>query len=252
MKRFGEIIALNVSILNLPGIVSLAFPGYFLRNTTLVWIIVIILAIAVSITQIEFPNSPKTAKLFRALGFHLFKARTIAILLLIQLLIALAFLIFQIQPDKLSVILISLAINLIGINLLIISEKLSNSDLKVLLFRNPRTGCVYLYFNNKIRYIPDPPTFNLLGLSWSEITDLNDRQLDAYQMLTPITSVKEMKLYNYKNYIYGLVNDKLKHIPNEYTLNYIRQIGNNTQVEAIDNLHGRVIDKPFESYQNYL
>ncbi|HVW14048.1 MAG TPA: hypothetical protein VHB54_09505 [Mucilaginibacter sp.] len=249
MKRVGELIALNISVLGLPGIINLVSSKFYLENASSIWLITGVLAFISSITQFQFSQSPKISILFRRLRFHLFKTKNIAGLLFSELLVVVGLLIFRAQMDNFRVILISLTINLIGINLLIITEKLTNSDSTELIFHTPKDGCVYLYSKNRIRYVPDPETFNLLGLSWSNVVDLSEREFITYEKLPPITSAKEMKLFNYKNSIYGLVNDKLKHIPNEATLNYIQRIGNHSPITPLNDLNGFAIDKPFESFQ---
>jgi hypothetical protein len=109
----------------------------------------------------------------------------------------------------------------------------------------PTKGAMYLYSNNELRHIPDPPTFDLLGLSWASAIDITNKDLSSYKISTPITSLKEMKLYRYRGNVYGLVNEKLKHIPNVATLQYIFGQRSDRSIVELNSLIGYTIDKPF-------
>lgn len=125
------------------------------------------------------------------------------------------------MPINSESVIMAVIVNLVGINLLLISGKVENSDAHTLLFKTPTSPNVYLYKNNTLRHIPDPETFNLLGLRWSDVVLISDKELNTYKMSTPITSILEMQLIRYKGIVYGVTNDKIRVIPGESSLKYI-------------------------------
>lgn len=247
MKKIGEIILILISVLQVPSIIRLASKSSYDNHTNLIWILSAILSIVLIILQINFSYSPKTNKFLRSVRFFLFKTKTISAILVIQLFILLLLLLINTDLINNRTVLVSLIINIISLNLLIFFEKLSNTDSKELILHDTSTGKMYLYSGNRVRHIPDPPTFDLLGFSWAEAIDIKNSELSSYQILPPITSLKDMRLFEYRGRVYGLVNDKLKHVPDPPTLNFImshRLINDIIKLTETD-IEGYTFEKPF-------
>ena len=249
MRKFSDLLVFIIALLTVPEIINNANSTIYQNNKSTIWVAVIVIGIFLSIIQIfDFKYSANIDRILRQIKFYLFKTVTIATVLIVQLAIVLFLLIINHYTD-LKLILLSFGLNLFGINLLIITGRIQNTDVKELVLNNPsKDGSLYLLSNNKLRFIPDPPTFNLLGLSWGEIIDVSQKEFDSYEKLPPITKLADMKLYQYKYRIYGLMNEKLKYIPNQNTLNFIYSLISDKTITQIDNFNEYKIDvKPFAS-----
>jgi hypothetical protein len=246
MKKIGETILALISVLGLPGIIQLASKVTYDNDTKTIWILSFILWLLLSLTQLDIALNSSLNKFVRTARYYIFKTKNIIIFLLLQLIVILFLILENYKAVDIRLALISFGINIIGINLLILIGKIPNSDSKDLILHEAATGKMFLYSNNQLRHIPDPPTFDLLGLSWSEAIDISSRDLDSYKIKTPITSLRDMKLYDYRGRVYGLVNDKLKHVPDPSTLDFILKHRTNKDIEPISSIQGYKIDKPFE------
>ena len=246
MKRIGELFVFVLGILQLPTTIQFISKRFYGANEDAIWITTVLLVFIFAITQLNLKGSPRTRKIFRSIRFYIFKTPVIVSILLLQLVVALIYM-WSAEVVDTANVLVAFGINLIGINTLIILGKIPNSDSKDLIFHTP-DGHMHLYSNNVVRFVPDPETFNLLGLSWGDPIDITHEELGSYPLSVPVTSIKEMQLFNYKNKIYGLVNEELKHIPNEKTLGFICSYNSN----SIKNLKSineyKVASKPFVTY----
>jgi hypothetical protein len=245
-KRITDIIIIDIAVFNIPGIVELAFKNAYSKNTFLVWILTIGLAILLSILNL-LPNKDSSwSRTLRNIRFFIFKTRNIAILLILQLALILATaLLNPLSELDIKSVMLSFGIDLLTLNLMVAVGKIPNADKEQLLLHNPNDGKVYLQTNAGLKYIPDPETFDLLGLNWYELIDITNEELRTYKMNAPVTSAKDMKLINYRGRIYGIVNDKLKHVPNVATLQYILNLRENKDIEGRDTIKGFEIEKPF-------
>ena len=54
-----------------------------------------------------------------------------------------------------------------------------------------------------------------------------------------------MRLLSFRGRVYGLVNDKLKHIPDMQTLGFIRDQRTDQNIEVLTDIDGYEKDKPF-------
>ena len=194
MKKIGEIILIVITVAGIPSIIQLAFPHIYDSHSNSIWIMTIVLCLLLSLIQINFNYSPSFNRFIRKFRFYIFKTKNIAAFFIFQIIVTLIVLIFKAPTVNLKFILVSFGINLLGLNLLILIGKISNTDIKELVFHNPTNGAMYLYSNNELRHIPDPPTFDLLGLSWSDAIDITKKDLDSYKISAPITSLSDMKL----------------------------------------------------------
>ena len=79
------------------------------------------------------------------------------------------------------------------------------------------------------------------------VREITKDELNTYEILRPITTIKKMQIIFHQNVLYGLVNDKLKYIPNEATLSYIRNAGNFSEFIAVNDLRGYKKEEPFIS-----
>jgi len=230
----------------LPSIIQLADKDFYAQKTSLVWWVTFCLAIIPSITALKLSISPFWNRAFRTIGFYIFQTKHIVIFLIVQLLVVLVLLLvngssmFEIKSG-----LFSIGLNLIALNLLIAVGKISNSDKRQLILHTIEDGRIYLQSNNRLRYVPDPSTFDLLGLSWSDLIDIKKKDLASYHQDAPFPSIKDMQLISYRGRVYGIVNDSLRHVPNEGTLNFILINRVNKQIEERQDIHGYQIATPF-------
>jgi hypothetical protein len=246
LKKFGEIILAILAVLGLPSIIQIASTKIYNENTNLIWGVTAVLAVLIIFTQLDLRYNPKINRTIRTVRFHVFKTKTIALFLTLQILTSLIILLIKDNNFDSRLMLISFGINLLALNLLVLSEKIINTDSKELIFHR-QDGRMYLYSKNQLKYIPDPPTFNLLGLSWAEAIDLNEKDFSSYKTSSPITSIKDMQLLKYRGGVYGLVNDKLKHIPDPPTLQFILQHRANQEIREVITIDDYILDKPFAS-----
>lgn len=249
MKKFIEVLLAFLTILTIPGIIQLGSKDFYETYNKYIWLITLILAITISITQINFQSNCVINKLLRRFRYSFFKTKNIIGILFLQLLITLIITHLKGLEFNNEILTISLSINLLGLNLLIFTGKIKNNDSKEILLHDINSGKIYLLKKNRLKHIPDPPTFNLLGYDWASPIKVKSEELSIYKKEAPITSIKEMKLINHKSTIYGLVNDKLKHIPDMHTLNYILSQRENKNIESKENIDEYIIDTPFKSYK---
>jgi|GEM_PF-4975704 hypothetical protein len=248
MKRIGDIAVIAITVFGLPGIIQLASKDFYNKNATPIWLISGCLAAIPSFFALNLRITPVWNRTFRTIGYQILKTKVISIFLIAELAIILTLLIVEansILESKYA--LLSVVTNLIALNLLILTGKISNTDKKQLVLHNVINGKIFLQLNHRLRYVPDPPTFDLLGLSWSDLIDINDGDLASYILDPPITSVKDMQLISYRGRVYGIVNDKLRHVPNEKTLQFILQFRDNKAIEGRTSIDGYEIDIPFAS-----
>ena len=249
MKKIIAIILTFLAVFSIPGIIQLWSKNFYYTYDKNIWLITLILAIIISITQINFQSNSVLNKLIRRFRYSFFKTKNIIGILFLQLLITIIITYLKGLEFNNEILIISLGINLLGLNLLIFTGKIESNDTKEILLHDINTGKIYLLKKNRLKHIPDPPTFNLLGYDWGSPIKVKSEELSIYKKEAPITSIKEMKLINHKGTIYGLVNDKLKHIPEEYTLNYILSQRENRNIASKENIDEYIIDKPFKSYK---
>lgn len=246
IKRIVEIIILVITVFSVPSIIILAFNEFYLQNTFLIWRSTAGLAILLTILTLQPKLNPALNRTLRTIRFYVLQTRNIAIFLSIQLVVILTTIVLKTGPElDVKNALLSFGINILVLNLLVVVGRIPNTDKKQLLLHNLNDGKVYLQTGSKLRYIPDPPTFDLLGLNWSELIDINDKDLERYTIIAPVPSIGDIKLVNYRGRVYGIVNEKLKHVPNPATLQYILKFRVNKGVENRDNIRGFEIDTPF-------
>jgi len=247
MKKIGEILLIIITVLGLPGIIELVSKNYYDIHKTPIWVGTLILGLFVSLTQLNLRGSSVLGKLFRTLRFYLFKTKTIAIVLMVQLLTVLTLLLLNYPNVDIKIVFLSFGANLVGLNLLVVLGKISNADTSELVLHDTGSGKMYLYSKDQLKHVPDPATFDALGLNWSEVLDVTDKELSSYKIASPITSIKNMRLLNYRGRVYGLVNDKLKHIPDMQTLGFIRdqRTDQDQDIEVLTDINGYEKDKPF-------
>jgi len=141
-------------------------------------------------------------------------------------------------------------LNLLSVNLLVLYMVafLINGHFKILspqpfLVRREGEIVVYLHQNGKIRGIPDPETFKLLGFSYYEVKYLNERDFSKYEMHPPLPSIHQTRLIQVKGKkdIWVVFENSVKLVPNNETLEFIRKF-NNSSIEDVP-------DFEFESYK---
>lgn len=245
MKKIGEIILIFITVSGLPSIIQTWDSSFYSSHLQAIWKITILLTAIISLTQFEIQNPPLLNRLFRTLRHFIFKTKNIAILFCVQILVT--FLLYIIKDGDISnkSLMFSIILNIVGINFLVFLGKLSSSDKDELLLHEPASGKIYLYKNNKLKHIPDPETFNCFGFKWTDVTNLKLGEVLKYKLDTPITSIKSMRILNNSGKVYGLVNEKLKHIPDPSTLNFILARRTNGGIETVNEISGYTIDRPF-------
>jgi hypothetical protein len=246
MKNFFLTLATIITFFNLPGIIQLFSKTFYDKNTSAVWWIPIGLSVAAAITELPFKNT-RIRKAFRTIRFYVFRTINVTVFMTVQLILLLFLSVYNSTDSSYKLMILAIVIDAIVINLLIISGKIPNNDSKRIILHIPANGKIYLQINNRLRYVPDPATFNLLGLSWSELIDIKAEDLDSYHKDAPITSIKDMRLIDYRGSVYGIVNDILKHVPNEGTLAYIQQHRTNKTIDKVDEIDAYTKDTPFAS-----
>ncbi|MEG5028365.1 RICIN domain-containing protein, partial [Microcoleus sp. AT8-B1] len=81
-------------------------------------------------------------------------------------------------------------------------------------------GKVYLIQGNQRRWIPDPETFNAIGLNWGAIQNISDTDLNGIPLGNPLPSRKNGALVTGSDgKVYWMENGQRRHVPNPETFN---------------------------------
>jgi hypothetical protein len=84
---------------------------------------------------------------------------------------------------------------------------------------------IYVYSDGAIRHIPDIPTMNLLGYSWSDVAEISEAEFAEYEKRPAIESVTNAKLMQSEanpEVTWIIFGDTRRPIPDQYTLDFIR------------------------------
>lgn len=233
-----------VTVLGIPGGILYVIYPQSKTHGTIVWTVIVFVAITMALLQAPISTSTKIPKWVRKFRFYFSNTKTISTIFIWQLSILIIGRIlfpFLISPSILS---ISYGISIIAVFLLITSEKIPNNDAKKILYRIPG-GKIYLLYKNKLKFIPDPITFNLLGFKWADPIDISIQTFNTYEIDIPFASAQEVAFKKKSNIIYAVDNGILRAIPDLHTLARIQEAGNNNQITDTNNIDGYTIGEPY-------
>jgi hypothetical protein len=156
MKKTSDILLAVITVFGLPAIVLLAFKDFYFKHTSLIWYSTLGLATLLSLAVLQLKLGPSWNKTVRTIRFYIFRTKNIAIFLTFQVAIVLS-LLFVKEPSSLELknAILYIGINLLAVNILIATGKISNSDRKQLALHCINDGRIYLQTNNRLRYVPE-------------------------------------------------------------------------------------------------
>jgi hypothetical protein len=244
MKKLLKSVVVFVETMGIVGLIELFSKLFYEQNKTAIWALALLLSLLCASSQFDYDYSGLN-KISRKIRVIVFDTKTIAAFFCIQIIIVVGMIFFEYDKVDLKIAFLSFGINLIGINLLILTGKLMSANDNDSLLRTP-DGKVFQRFKNTVRHIPDPPTFELLGYNPADIIDISQKQLASYKIISPITRLRDMKLVQTPNgKAFAIVNDKLKHIPDPLTLQFIYDHRTDQNIETRNDLDSFETDAPF-------
>jgi hypothetical protein len=247
MKKLSGPFINFIAILGIPAIINLYSEAFFIMFSRKIWVLTISFALLIFVWNLieNFSSFTLRNKILWKINRFISKTTTLTSIFLLQLILSILITLSSKGEIDVIRIFLPIAINIIGLNLLILFGKLENSDPKEILLHVPSTGKVFYYTKNSVRHIPDPETFIVMGFSWSDLVDISEDELGSYKILPPITSIKEMNLIDYGGKVYGIVNEKLRYIPDFRTLEFIMKANPPRKFRYVKDIQGFEIDKAF-------
>ncbi|MCB9279244.1 MAG: hypothetical protein H6562_10035 [Lewinellaceae bacterium] len=105
------------------------------------------------------------------------------------------------------------------------------------LIRQQQTSAIYILKNGKRRHIPDPTTFNVLGLAWGSVKEVSAAEMNSVAEGPVIPSRLDDNLYRAENTaaVFAIKNRQRRYIPDPPTLNNLGYTwGNIKNISAED------------------
>lgn len=227
------------------GILSF-FKNSLIKNlqTTLIVGLIVFLIIFPWIIILIADKKPAFSKWLRVSLFFTLRVSTFAktsfiILIFLCFLLIYNYSFSNVSINQILVYLLFINLILLFFITLLLNGRFHINDRLGLLIRQIRTLEIYLYKDGALRHIPDPPTLQLLGYSFSDVNDISSDEFSKYIQKPALESISSGRLVRANNQyeVYIILDGEKRHVPDPLTLLAIQQYkskeGQNNKVEIL-------------------
>jgi hypothetical protein len=154
----------------------------------------------------------------------------VVILLFIGLLIY-NYLSFGISPEQIFLNVFFLNIVFLFFLVTVLTNRLQIREPNALLIRREGTPEVYLYRNGLLRHLPDPPTLQLLGYSFSDVQVISISEFNNYKIGARFESVATARTVRAvgRPEVYIIIGEEKHHVPDTNTMIVLQMLNKQVQ-----------------------